>query len=75
MRSRFVVAARWTLAGCCALVLPLAGFIMLIFAGYAVIDAIRTFGAPALLVILAIVVGGNLLRKRHAKAGRAVEAR
>jgi len=66
MPSLIVNTAKWTLAACGVLALPLFA-VLLIFIAYFVADAIRSFGGPALTFLLALIVGGHFLRKRYAR--------
>ena len=67
MLGMFVTTAKWTLAACGVLALPLFA-VSLIFAGYAAADAIRTFGPPAVAALLALFLAVDLLWKRYGKA-------
>ncbi|HZT88853.1 MAG TPA: hypothetical protein VFA12_12855 [Stellaceae bacterium] len=60
-------AAKWMLAACALLALPLLGAGLMLI-GYALCDAVRTFGAPALLVILA---AAEIAYRRYASRQRA----
>ncbi len=55
------------LAACALLALPLLGAGLMLI-GYALCDAVRTFGAPALLVILA---AAEIAYRRYASRQRA----
>jgi hypothetical protein len=59
--------AKWTGAVCGVLALPFAA-IALIFAAYGVADAVRSFGAPAILALLLLAAAGTAWHRRHAKA-------